>query len=85
MTRLSAAAKLCLLLCVTSCASTQPVVTTQVEYLTPPPSLTTAVPEPECNPLVWGDLLTCWVETMDSLRLANVRLQALRTWAAETQ
>ena len=51
----------------------------------PPPSLTTPVPEPECNPLVWGDLLTCWIDTVDALRLANVRLEALKTWASEAR
>jgi hypothetical protein len=59
------------------------VVTTQVEYLHPPASLTVPAPEPECVPSTWGDLLRCWVDATDALRLANVRLRALQAWAAE--
>jgi hypothetical protein len=30
-------------------------------------------------------LLTCWIDTVDALRLANVRLEALKTWASEAR
>lgn len=85
MTRMlrSAAPLLCLALCLTSCGGTPQVVkTTELRVVTPPASLTTAVPEPLCEPAVWADMVSCWVETLDALRLANIRLRALGEWSA---
>lgn len=70
----------CLVLSLSSCASTKPVTVTKVETLTPPAALLQPIPEPECVPTTWGDLFDCWVDAMAALRQANAQLEQLRAW-----
>ena len=44
-------------------------------------ALMEAIPEPECEPLTWGDMIACWADALGSLRQCNGRLYSLQEWA----